>query len=72
MGFKIKRKERDMERHRMHASRGARATRDHESLRHFPRLLSNRQMKIAQVRNMGDVAKQAVEFGPIAGSSFVF
>ena len=26
-------------------------------------MLSNRQMKIVRVRNMGDVAKQAVEFG---------
>jgi len=35
-------------------------------------MLSNRQIKIVRVKNMGDVAKQAVEFGPIAGSGFIF
>ena len=38
--------------------------RDHERSRCFARMISNRQMKIVRVRNMGDVAKQAVEFGP--------
>ena len=46
--------------------------RDRESSRHLARTLSNRQNKIVRVRNMDDVAKQAVEFGPIAGSGFVF
>ena len=61
-----------MERQRMHASRGARATRDHESSRHFPRLLSNRQMKIVRMTNMSDVSKQAVESAQLQGqvSSF--
>jgi len=46
--------------------------RDHERSRCFARMISNRQMKIIRMTNMGDVSKQAVESAQLQGqvSSF--
>ena len=41
--------------------------RDHERSRCFARMISNRQMKIIRMTNMGDVSKQAVESAQLQG-----